>query len=304
MVSLSRRQFFQTSIVGLTSVVAACSSSSSSSGELFSGPLLVALFSRSAVFASGVQQRVSFGLVDNGVPVVGDGDQLPVRIMKDNELVEELTVTGRVVAHEHTGDQADTEHEHASILRYYALRTVFPEAGVYDIEVSFGDTSASLPVQIFSPDEVTIRSVGDPFPLIDTPTIGNEMNVDPLCSRLPACDLHQVSAGDVIGSRPTAVLIATPAFCATQYCGPVLDVVLEEMADFGHIQFIHVEVFENPREVDGNYNDPRIKPAATLAALDLEFEPSLYLVGADGIIVDRIDNVFDAEELRQALAAL
>lgn len=301
MVSLSRRQFFQSSTLGLTSIVAACSSPSA---DPFSGPLLVALFSRSAVYASGTMQRVSFGLLDNGLPVVGDGEELPVRVIKNGELVSELTVTGRVVAHEHTGDRADPGHEHASILRYYALRTIFPEPGVYDIEVSFGDTSASLPIQIFPPDEVKIASVGDQFPQIETPTVGNQLNVDPLCSRVPVCNLHSVSAAAVIGSKATAILIATPAFCATQYCGPVLDVVLEELDAFPDVEFIHVEVYENPREVGGDYNDPNIRPAATLEALNLEFEPSLYLVSKRGIIVDRIDNVFDADELRLALSAL
>lgn len=301
MVSVSRRQFFQTSTLGVASLIAACSKPSA---EPFSGPLLVALFSRSAVYASGVMQRVPFGLLDNGLPVVGDGEELPVRVIKSGELVSELTVTGRVVAHEHTGDQADTGHEHASILRYYALRTIFGEPGVYDIEVSFGDTSASLPIQIFPPDEVKIASVGDKFPQIETPTIKNQLNVDPICSRVPVCDLHSVSAAEVIGSKPSAILIATPAFCATQYCGPVLDVLLEELGGFPDVEFIHVEVFENPREVGGDYNDPNIRPAATLEALNLEFEPSLYLVNERGVIIDRIDNVFDADELRLALAAL
>jgi hypothetical protein len=100
------------------------------------------------------------------------------------------------------------------------------------------------------------------------------------------------------------VLIATPAFCATQYCGPVLDTMLEVIDDYSGVEFIHVEVFENPREVGGDYNDPNIRPAATLDALNLEFEPSLYLVNERGTIVDRIDNVFDGTELRAALDVL
>jgi len=101
-----------------------------------------------------------------------------------------------------------------------------------------------------------------------------------------------------------AVLFATPAFCATAYCGPVLDVLLEEMGSFPNIAFIHVEVYSNPREVNGNYNDPNIKVAPPLVEIGLEFEPSLYLVNKRGEIVDRIDNVYDATELRAALAVL
>ena len=300
MVSLSRRQFFQTSVAGLAAFAAACSSEP----DPFSGPILVALFSRQSVFGAGVPQRVSFGLLDNGVPVPSETEELPVRVTTGGNLISELTVTGRLVDHEHTGTSGEVEHEHASLLRYYALRTTFPEPGVYDIEVDFGDFKASLPVQIFPNDEVELASVGDRFPDIETPTLADTQGVDPLCSRDPVCDLHSVSAGDIVGTKPMAVLIATPAFCATQYCGPVLDVMLDEVDNYPAVEFIHVEVFENPREVGGDYSDPNIRPAKSLDALNLEFEPSLFLVGGDGIIVDRIDNVFDSTELKAALDAL
>jgi hypothetical protein len=244
------------------------------------------------------------GLVGSGNTVVSEYSELPVRVLRGSEVIDELTVTGRVVAHDHVAGEGDIEHEHANLLRYYALRTVFPEAGVYDIEVDFGRSTATLPVQIFPAEDNDLPGVGDQFPALTTPTLTDSLGVDPLCSRNPVCDLHTLSAEDVLGTKPMAVLFATPAFCATAYCGPVLDVLLEEMGSFPNIAFIHVEVYSNPREVNGNYNDPNIKVAPPLVEIGLEFEPSLYLVNKRGEIVDRIDNVYDATELRAALAVL
>ena len=300
MVSLSRRKFFQTSLLGAASVVAACGTDS----DPLAGPLIVALFSRKAVLRSGVLQRVPFGLVDSGDPLVSENEELPVKVLMDGNVISELTVTGRVVAHAHSPGEGESPHEHANLLRYYALRTVFPEPGVYDIEVDFGGSVASLPVQIFSPEDNDLPGVGDSFPSLVTPTNVDTMGVDPLCSRNPVCDLHRLSAADVLGTKPMAVLFATPAFCATAYCGPVLDVLLEEMDAFPNVEFIHVEIYSNPRQVNGNYNDPNIKVAPPLLELGLEFEPSLFLVNERGEIVDRIDNVYEGTELRAALDVL
>lgn len=300
MVSVSRRQFFRSSLLGATSLVAACTSRSESQEP----PILVALFSRAAVFRSGVPQRISFGLIDNGVPISGADDDLPVRVLKAGDVVSELTVSGRLVAHDHTDGGADEDHEHSNIIRYYALRTVFPEPGVYDIEVDFGDSVASLPVQIFAAEDVALPGVGDRFPNLETPTFSEPSGVDLVCSRVPECPLHSVSAADVVGAKPMALLISTPAFCATSYCGPVLDVLLDEVSNYPNVEFIHVEVYANPREVGGNFNDPNIRPAPALEELNLEFEPSLFLVDERAFISDRIDNVFDGAELRAALDVL
>ncbi len=43
---------------------------------------------------------------------------------------------------------------------------------------------------------------------------------------------------------------------------------------------------------------------SSVQELGLTFEPSLFLVDPDGIVADRIDNVFDDLELRQGLAAI
>ena len=48
-----------------------------------------------------------------------------------------------------------------------------------------------------------------------------------------ACPLHDVSLADVIGKgKPVAVMFATPALCQSQYCGPVLDELLDIMAPY------------------------------------------------------------------------
>ena len=88
----------------------------------------------------------------------------------------------------------------------------------------------------------------------------------------------------------------------TSYCGPVLQVLVEASPKFPTVVPVHLEVYENPNEVGGNIADPSIRPVEQFAQLGLEFEPSLFLVDRNGILVDRIDNIFDQGELELALA--
>jgi hypothetical protein len=228
-----------------------------------------------------------------------------VTVSLDGEVVSESTVSGRVVQHDHGPDVAP-DHQHSDLLRYFALRTELPEPGIYDLEVDFGHGQVgNLPVQAFDPADIDVVLPGQPMPPLDTPTTDHPEGISPLCSRQPACPMHAVSvAGGLRSGGPLALLVATPALCRTGYCGPVVDTLVAESAAFPGITAIHLEVYANASEVAGNYDDPAIELAAPVVELGLAFEPSLFLVDAAGTVVDRIDNVFDAGELRAALQTL
>lgn len=306
---LSRRRFlsrFGRTIAGGTFlggtaigslVIAGCSNQAA---EL--SPQVVGLFSSSRVIAAGREQRLPFGLVDPG-DVVVDSTTVSVVVRHDGEVIDAQTVSGRIVGHDHAPGTED--HEHADLLRYYALRTTLPEPGIYDLVITVGDHELGLPVQAFDPAEIELPLSGDPFPQVETATFANGLGVDPLCTLFEGpCPFHTRSATEVLaGGRPMALLVATPAFCATSYCGPVLGTMIEASDDFPTIDFVHVEPWANPTEGEG-LTDPDLRTSPTVDALNLTFEPALFLVGSDGVIVDRIDNVFDATELQDALQAL
>lgn len=266
----------------------------------------MSLFSSDHVIVAGIEQRLPFGVVDDGVSLVGEGDEVVVTIRSGSDIVSEVRVQGRVVGHDHPDGNADTAHQHASLLRYYALRAVLPAPGVYDLEVNFGAQSASLPVQAFDQSEVSVLGVGQEFPPIETPTVEQPGSVDPLCTRVPeACPFHQHTPAELLAAgSPFVLLVATPAYCATAYCGPGLDVLIEARTMFPDLAMVHTEVYENPTEVGGNIADPAIRQAPIIDQLGLTFEPSLFLVGADGRVADRIDNVFDRTEFDAAVTRL
>ena len=91
--------------------------------------------------------------------------------------------------------------------------------------------------------------------------------------------------------------MSTPAFCQIAICGPVLDVLLGVTADHPSIRYLHAEVYAHP-------NEEIETKAPVVAELGLTFEPCLVLVGSDGVVVERLDTIFDEDEVTDALARL
>ncbi len=130
-----------------------------------------------------------------------------------------------------------------------------------------------------------------------SPTTANALGVNPICTRSPACPLHDVSLADVIGTgKPVAVMFATPALCQSQYCGPVLDELLDIMAPYrDKVTFVHVEIYESNRGAT---------LAPTVAAWNLPSEPWFYTIDGNGIIQSRLDGAFATNEIKAALDRL
>ena len=112
--------------------------------------------------------------------------------------------------------------------------------------------------------------------------------------------LKFVMHGALGGGAPIAFLIATPKYCQTAICGPVLDVLLKQKDQFPQIKMLHAEVY--PSEADAQPGHQQVTEA--VSAYGLTFEPALYLAKADGTIAKRIDTIFDGVELHDALAQL
>ena len=83
---------------------------------------------------------------------------------------------------------------------------------------------------------------------------------------------------------------ATPKFCASRTCGPVVDVVeeVQRRLDDERVRFIHVEVYED--------NDPAKGYNRWMKEWKLPTEPWTFLVGTDrGTIVDRFEGTVSVE---------
>jgi hypothetical protein len=177
----------------------------------------------------------------------------------------------------------------------YVTEATFDRPGVWDaVVVTRGE---QVPFALDVKEQPTGPTVGTPAPRAPSPTKADRLGVKPICTRVPPCPLHTVSLSDVIGAgTPAAVMFATPALCQSQYCGPVLDELLEVRDAYGdRITFVHVEIYRSNRGAD-------LSP--TVEAWGIDSEPWFYTVDAAGTIVGRLDGAFGRDEIVQQLDAL
>lgn len=180
----------------------------------------------------------------------------------------------------------------------YSTKVNFPSNGEWRIAALIkkdGETTASLLPSAVVGTYTKIPRVGEKAPLIHTPTpadVGNDLSK--ITTRIPPDTQHEVDYADAYGKEPIVLLFATPQFCQSRTCGPVVDIEEQVHAELGNqAAFIHMEVY--------NENDPGKGVRPQLRAFDLESEPWLFVFDRNGKISTRIEGAFSAEELKQAV---
>ena len=158
--------------------------------------------------------------------------------------------------------------------------------------------AATLDFEVKTPKADRIPDVGEPAPKVRTDTLASLKGDETLLStRDPAApELHKDVFAEVAGSKPVALLFATPALCQSRVCGPVVDEALQLKAEYGdRVTFIHQEVFKG--------NDPNKGLRDPLARFKLQTEPWLFTVKADGTIAARLEGSFGLRAFERAIEA-
>jgi hypothetical protein len=135
----------------------------------------------------------------------------------------------------------------------------------------------------------------------DAPRAAIDSRAGPNDGPIPDEALHQstVAAG-IASGKPTLLVVSTPVYCISRFCGPVTDVVQQLSEEYGEAaNFVHIEVWRNFQSMEVN------KAAAEWVLRDDNIlEPWVWLIGGDGKIGARWDNVATRQEIEPALKAL
>ncbi len=196
---------------------------------------------------------------------------------------------------------------------YQAEDVTFAQAGFWTAQVTLDvqgmgtqTAEATLPVldapQIPAPgdrakptENLTLDSKGVPQGAIDSRATTT--------GEIPDPELHEWTIARAIEQgRPALVVFATPVYCASRFCGPVTDMVQDLAGRFeDRAVFIHVEIYEEFGETTV-VNDAALEWLQTPNG-DLT-EPWLYLIGADGVILDRWASMWSEADVEAALEDL
>ena len=145
-------------------------------------------------------------------------------------------------------------------------------------------------------DKPAAPAVGDPAPVSKTPTLANSTLKQLTTAKTPDRELYGTSVAEALRAHePFVVTFATPAYCTSRTCGPVVDVVstVRRSHTGSGIRFIHVEIYEG--------NDPANGENRWVKEWKLPSEPWVFLVGEDGRIKDRFEGTVSVRELDAAV---
>ena len=193
----------------------------------------------------------------------------------------------------------------------YGAQVAFDRAGFWKVAVSarlVGEgrprtATAAFPVR----DKHAIPAPGDPAVPSENLTVGTpNVPTKAIDSRaegadVPDRELHQTTIARALSlHRPAVVVFATPVYCTSRFCGPVTDMVQELARAYAdRASFIHVEIWQD-------FEKQQLTKAAgewLFRNNDLN-EPWVFVIGADGRITARLDNVVTREEVEPLLRAL
>jgi hypothetical protein len=167
-----------------------------------------------------------------------------------------------------------------------------PQPGPIEIVAVAGDDYGASAINAVDPDNSAVAVPGDAAVSVATPTEEDDQGLAALCTRRPACDMHDVSLDEALeAGRPVMLMFATPAYCQTAVCGPGVDTLQEihDSRDWGDVAFIHAEIFTDEGQTVADH----------VRAWDLPSEPWLFSIDGDGRIVRRLDGPMIAQELEE-----
>jgi hypothetical protein len=137
---------------------------------------------------------------------------------------------------------------------------------------------------------------GQKAPKIHTPTaedFGGDLAK--ITTRVPPDTLNKVDYADALGKEPIVLLFATPRFCQSRVCGPVVDVAEQVKQEYGDkAAFIHMEIWKD-NDPSAGITRPQVR------AFNLPSEPWLFAINRQGRISSIIEGAFGVEGLTAAV---
>jgi hypothetical protein len=254
------------------------------------------------------QNRFAFGLLKHNT-LLADAD-VAVRVydIRDDaaKLVMEAPAPYRRLevvedgkpVHVHPDGTRHVHGETTDMRGIYVAHVTFDRPGAWGVEVLARRNDGSAEATRFTVDVLAVSrtpALGAAAPRSRNLVAGDVSDLRQIdSSEPPDPRLHQVRIADAIAQgKPQVIVFATPKYCASRVCGPVLDVVRTLIPAYGRrVAFVHQEIWES-----GSLQ----KFSPTVEEWSLRTEPWIFVVDGQGIIRARFEGLTTRRELEAAL---
>ena len=182
----------------------------------------------------------------------------------------------------------------------YVASVEFDQSGMWGVEVTgeagerkIGPARTRFPVKV-KPDT---PAIGSDAPRSRNLTARDVSNIKLIDSGVVPNDMHDLTIADAIATgKPLVAIFATPGFCATQTCAPMVDEMSALKKSLGDIvNFVHVEIYKDPQN--------RV-PYETVTEWGLTSEPWVFLVDKRGKVAAKFEGPAPRAEVEEELRRL
>ena len=251
-----------------------------------------------------------------GTPDLGVNRQRVGFVLSDESGLLRLPIARVSSYHAPSGADAPREHpRETAVARFFEFP--YGVRGMYSVELTFDrpgdwvlevrlprpDGATALIAFAFPVAERTVApAVGEAAPRSRNRTVLDVASLDRLTTGSePDAALYRLSVEQAMQQgRPLVLVFASPAFCTNALCGPQVEVVSDLAARYGdRANFIHIDLYENPHEIDGDLD--RAVRSPLLAEWGLETDEWTFVIDERGVVAARFEAFVTGDELEQAL---
>ena len=192
----------------------------------------------------------------------------------------------------------------------YSTYVNFNQAGRWrlDVQVDNPEGDDQVQFEIVVMEKSPVPALGSKALLSLSKTLAGHGPIEEITTDYsPDPDLYQITIKEAVENPlPSVVVFASPAFCTSPTCGPQTDTVTELKEIYlGEANFIHVEIYDNPAEIQGNLDRAEIFSVVDdwgLTSIEDYFNESwVFILDVDGLIDDRFEGFATLDELEAAL---
>ena len=187
----------------------------------------------------------------------------------------------------------------------FTARLMFDRAGEWGIGAVVADadgTERKASARVRVKEASATPALGTAAPRSISKTLADVDGFEQLTTDFEADEeLYAMTIAEALDAdKPLLVVFSTPAYCQTATCGPQLEVIKELKEEYAdRMNFIHIEVYDNPHEIEGDLSRAVISPTAE--EWGLPSEPWTFIVDRDGVIRAKFEAFTTREELEAAL---
>ena len=208
-----------------------------------------------------------------------------------------------------------TDHKHADgsthvhedeLVAVFQANVDFDRTGDWgaELDAEIEGERRRLRVQPFNVlDRTPEPQVGDALPESPHLTLRDTDDITIVSSMAePIPEMNELTVAEAVATgKPVLVAIATPAYCESRFCGPLMEAVVVPLwEEFGsEVQFVHVE----PYELEEVRATGRLVAIPLLEDWQLQTEPWIFIAARGGAVTAKFEGVASLDDVRAALVA-